>query len=370
MSLQAIVMLSNGVIFMVNNLPAEAAFITGLLECSERNVTLLSSSSSCTVSSTLPCDTACGRGKTSATSVPIASNFENITDICPLVNSFNFTASDSEGSCEFVCPCFENVAKSSVVWLYAGFAAVAWMATASVFVITDAAVCEVLGENVSAFGRQRLWGTVSWGIFSPVVGVLIDLSNSATGGAAAYTWCFYALVFFLVPDMLVVFGMPRLRMAKPSTRFLKDITKVFSSVETLTFTFWTSMIGACMGAMTSYSTWFLEDMGASMLNIGLSNAVTTLAVELPLLFVSQIILQRIGYFWSYSVSLAAFAAKFIGYSLLREPWFALAVDFLGGAAFPLAIAAMTVFAREAAPRGTATSVLCTLNASFEGIGKF
>lgn len=150
--------------------------------------------------------------------------------------------------------------------------------------------------------------------------------------------------------------------------FFKDIRTVFGGCEFIVFAVWTCFTGVFFGVQAAYSAWFLEDIGAPKLVIGLGFAIMTLLAELPILFLADKILVRIGYFSSYCLSFASSAIKLIAYSFLRNPWHALFIDVIGGAAFPLALASMTVFARENALQGTSASVLCALNACFEGIG--
>lgn len=270
--------------------------------------------------------------------------------------------------CHLSCSCFEASYNAVNYGIYVVFVAVSFMTGATVFVLSDAAVCEKLGDRANCFGKQRIWGTISWGILSPIAGVAIDAANTATNGHAKYTPGFYIFAALIVMDMIVLHWTPRLRMGARSSSFFKDLKTVFGGCEFIVFTVWTCFTGVFFGVQAAYSTWFLEDIGAPKLVIGLGFAIMTLLAELPLLFVADKILVRIGYFSSYCLSFASSAIKLIAYSFLKNPWHALFIDVIGGAAFPLAFASMTVFARENALQGTSASVLCALNACFEGVG--
>nr|XP_037281531.1 major facilitator superfamily domain-containing protein 6-A-like [Rhipicephalus microplus] len=270
--------------------------------------------------------------------------------------------------CRLNCSCFEGGYNAVNYAIYAIFVAISFMTGATVFVLSDAAVCEKLGDRANCFGKQRMWGTISWGILSPIAGVAIDAANTATNGRSKYTPGFYIFATLIIMDMIVLHWTPRLRMGTRSSSFFKDLKTVFGGCEFIVFTVWTCLTGVFFGVQATYNTWFLEDIGAPKLVIGLGFAIMTLLAELPLLFVADKILARIGYFSSYCLSFASSAIKLIAYSFLTNPWHALFIDVIGGAAFPLAFASMTVFARENALQGVSASVLCALNACFEGVG--
>lgn len=265
------------------------------------------------------------------------------------------------------CPCGRGLVRNGDFWIYTVSVVIAWVTTATLFTVTDAAVCEVLGDNVSAFGRQRLWGTVGWGILSPIVGISIDKASAYRSGGTDYRPGFYAFAAIMLLDMILIACMPRLRTAALSKNIFRDVKSLFNSVEVVMFTFWTFMMGALLGVIWSYSTWFLEDVGASKLIIGCASAVLTM-VEFPLFFASRNILNKIGYFLSYSIAFALMAGKFISYSFLQNPWYGVLVELIGGAIFPIFYASVTVFSKTASKPGTSASMICILGATYEGLG--
>ncbi|KAG0433038.1 hypothetical protein HPB47_020290, partial [Ixodes persulcatus] len=370
LTLQALLLVSDGVVFFSGSIHTNTLRSEGILQCSEENVTLLDPFTTCSLSPPPQCKRLCRESKENSSTSKLGASLSigNVSDVCSVLSYWNHSVSSDDDNCELTCACYESSTNKSNLWLYTVFLALAWMTGASVFVISDAAVCDALGDNASAFGRQRLWGTISWGICCPFVGIIIDAANRATEGRSGFTPSFYVFAVLLLMDMVLLYRMPRLRMCKQSPTFFRDVAMVFKGAEMPVFTFWTCAFGVFFGIFVAYNTWFLEDVGASKLNVGLTYTVMTLLVELPLLFVSKGILERIGYFPSYSLAFAAYAVKYFGYSFLQNPWHALVIELVGGAAFPLAFAAMTVFAKETAPQGTAASVLCVLNAGVEGVG--
>ncbi|KAM7282226.1 major facilitator superfamily domain-containing protein 6-B [Ixodes scapularis] len=294
LTLQALLLVSDGVVFFSGSIHTNTVRSEGILQCSEENVTLLDPFTTCSLPPPPECKRLCRESKENGSTSKLRANLSigNVSDVCSVLSYWNHSVSSDDGNCELTCACYESTTNKSNLWLYTVFLALAWMTGASVFVISDAAVCDALGDNASAFGRQRLWGTISWGICCPIVGIIIDAANRATEGRSGFTPSFYVFAVLLMMDMVLLYRMPRLRMCKQSPTFFRDVATVFKGAEMPVFT-------------------FLD---------------------------------------------------------LRNPWYALVIELVGGAAFPLAFAAMTVFAKETAPQGTAASVLCVLNAGVEGVG--
>ncbi|XP_037577763.1 major facilitator superfamily domain-containing protein 6-B isoform X3 [Dermacentor silvarum] len=370
--LQAIMVASHGVVFFSPSIKVHTdSSFAGYINCNTSQLMVSNASlASCVVSGAresapISCnltviadDYSVNVNVTSASDILV-----NLSDVSKICINVSVNASDTYAALR--CPCDATPYEGNF-WIYTISVVIAWASAVTMYTVTDAAVCELLGDNVNAFGRQRLWGTVSWGVVSPLIGFMIDEASDSS--YTDYKPGFYLFAAIMALNILLICCMPRLRTADLSVNFLRDIAILFCDVEIVLFTAWTFIVGALMGVVWCFSTWYLEDLQASKLMIGLTNTVMSLCVEVPLFFVSKTILERVGYFFSYSAALLALSIKFIGYSYLVNPWYGLIVDIVGGAIFPLAYCAMCVFAKRAATPGTAASMMCILGSTFEGLG--
>ncbi|XP_037577758.1 major facilitator superfamily domain-containing protein 6 isoform X1 [Dermacentor silvarum] len=368
--LQTILVMSHGVVFFSPSIKAHTdSSFTGYLNCNSSQLMVSNASSaSCVVSGAresapISCNLTVIEDDYSINVTSASDTLVNLSDVSKICVNLSVNVSDTYAALR--CPC-DATPYEGKFWIYTISVVVAWATSATLYTVTDAAVCELLGDNVNAFGRQRLWGTVSWGVVSPLIGFMIDEASDSS--YTDYKPGFYLFAAVMALDIILICCMPRLRTADLSVNFLRDIAILFCDVEIVLFTAWTFIVGALMGVVWSFSTWYLEDLHASKLMIGLTNTVMSLCVEVPLFFISKTILERVGYFFSYSAALLAFSIKFIGYSYLVNPWYGLIVDIAGGAIFPLAYSAMTVFAKRASTPGTAASMMCILGSAFEGLG--
>lgn len=57
------------------------------------------------------------------------------------------------------------------------------------------------GAKVSQYGKQRLWGSVGWGIFSLLTGALIDAFSD--GEYKNYAVAFILMFIFMMGDVIV-----------------------------------------------------------------------------------------------------------------------------------------------------------------------
>ncbi|EEC16469.1 maltose permease, putative, partial [Ixodes scapularis] len=321
------------------------------------------------IEQSLNCNLSCWRSMPDAALFKTEAEFslDNTTsEVCKTL--WNQTSGDREGSCDFTCPCHERSPRSLAVYLYAVSVVLASLASGAAYTTSDAAICELLGDRAKSYGRQRLWGTLGYGVCSPLLGFFIDEANRLTEGRSGYTPCLILFAAFLLLDMLLLCCIPRLTMTKAPSTFLKDVGSVFGRLHVAVFALWACFLGALYTITSSYSTWLLEDIAAPKLIVGLYRAVGTL-VELPMFFLSGPLLKQMGYFPVCSLAFALHAVGHVAFSLVRNPWYTLLTAIPSGAAFSLAISSITVFAKEAAPPGTTASVMCILSVlGIEGVG--
>ncbi|EEC15298.1 conserved hypothetical protein, partial [Ixodes scapularis] len=372
--LQATLLVSNGVTFFSHYFQNQVKQTNVSVKCLESiafsPIQLSSSLSFQNLSESFLCNASCRANESHTEPIATIINFRpgNGSMFCRL-KSWKGTPSD-KSSCELSCMNKVVAANAFSLWLYVVFVVTATAVSMATMVVTDSATCEVLAEKGSFVGKLRLWAFVSIGMSSLLIGALIGVDNSGIENNVGFTPCFYVVAVFALLDILFLFRAPRLKMSNRSTSFFKDTWTVLKSIDMMVFSLFSCFIGAFGAFHVSYNVWFLEDIGSSQLTIGLASAVQNLAVQAPLLFVSGHIFKGLGYFLTCSLIFLAFALKFVGFSLIYNPWYAVVVDVTYGAAHSLMTGAMPAFAQDRAPGGTVTTILSVLIACTEGIGEY
>ncbi|XP_042147263.1 uncharacterized protein LOC120839068 [Ixodes scapularis] len=338
-ALQTIALVSFGLVFTSQYIQTGDTYMSGLLSCSDGNVTFMRAPSSCTGQS-LKCNFSCRRNLLGDISFKVEAEIalgNRTSTVCKAV--WNRTAGHEKDSCDFTCPCQERSSRLVAFYLYVVFVVLAYVASGAVYIISDAALCELLGDNAKSFGHNRLWGTLGYGVSSPLVGFFIDEANKMTGGRSGYTPGVVLFAIFLLINILLLCLTPRLTMKRVTTTFFRDVKTVFYCLEVIVFALWTCLLGSLFAFTSSFNAWLMEDIGSSKLT------------------------------FACSMAFASYAASFIGSSFVRNPWYTLLAAIPNGIAFSMALSSITVFAKEAAPPGTTTFVMCILNIlGFEGIG--
>lgn len=259
------------------------------------------------------------------------------------------------------------------------FMITSWIGQAVVVTFADAICFDLLGTKVSHYGRQRLWGSVGWGIFSLLTGVLIDLFSD--GAYKDYTVAFVLMFIFMLGDITVSVFL-KTDSTKMSMNILGDVGSLLSSLPTFIFLLWTIAVGMCTGLVWQFLFWLLEDVakgnrdnlgscdGSDYIKTlqGLVSAIQTFGGEIPFLFVSGHILKKLGHANIMSLVLFAFGVRFILYSFLTNAWWALPIEMFQGITFGMFYPTMTSYANIVSPPGTETTVQGLVGAVFEGVG--
>nr|XP_013189420.1 unnamed protein product [Amyelois transitella] len=258
-------------------------------------------------------------------------------------------------------------------WLFFAMMIVSWIGQAVVVTVADAICFNVLGDRVDQYGKQRLWGSVGWGIFSLTTGALIDLFSD--GAYKNYAIAFILMFVFMCGDVIVSCFV-KTESTKMSMNILGDVGTLLSSLPTFVFMLWTIGVGLCTGLLWQFLFWHLEDIagqscdGADYIKTlqGLVSAIQTFLGEIPFMFVSGYILKKVGHTNMMSIVLFAFGARFILYSFLTNAWLALPIEMFQGITFGMFYPTMTSYANVVAPPGAETTVQGLVGAIFEGVG--
>uniref|UniRef100_A0A1B0GG72 Major facilitator superfamily associated domain-containing protein n=1 Tax=Glossina morsitans morsitans TaxID=37546 RepID=A0A1B0GG72_GLOMM len=216
---------------------------------------------------------------------------------------------------------------------------------------------------------QRLYGSVGWGIFSILAGILVDaMSND---GEKDYTAVFWMTAIIMALDVLASLKLKHTQ-THLSPNILKDVGQMFLSMRCVIFFIWCVFIGLGTALIWNFLFWHLENLSScqdSMKTLqGFVMAIQCFCGELPFFFSSGWILKKIGHINAMSLVLFGFGVRFILYSMLQDPWYVLPIELLNGVTFGLFYATMASYASIVAPPGTETTMQGLVGAIFEGIG--
>ncbi|XP_024889753.1 major facilitator superfamily domain-containing protein 6-like, partial [Temnothorax curvispinosus] len=144
-------------------------------------------------------------------------------------------------------------------------AIISWIGMAVVVSIADAICFDLLGhERRNDYGKQKMWGSIGFGIFGISAGYLIDLSSKEQYDKD-YTCIFYIMLVAMVADIVVSATLkkknPECSVDEPS--LFRELLSVFKEGRVLVFAWWCIGAGMCTEVIWNFLFWYSEDLTAS-----------------------------------------------------------------------------------------------------------
>ncbi|XP_027198131.2 major facilitator superfamily domain-containing protein 6-A-like [Dermatophagoides pteronyssinus] len=242
-------------------------------------------------------------------------------------------------------------------------------------VINEVEQLKSFKQNIS-YGSYRIWGTVGYGIFGILSGVINDhpghlpylipglIMFVAIESLDLFTiWQFYHRRTVMKPDLNPESGTTTTTTVtnsneEKSTGIFWSVLEIFIQIIRL-FRQYPTLIQHSLnififGILTafhwSFFFWYLEDLrGKDALLMGLCLFVESFLGEIPIFYFAHFIIEYFGSIWSLCLALAAFALRYIAYGYWLEQnnglyWDILLVEILQGLTFSLFYSVMTYVA--------------------------
>ena len=228
---------------------------------------------------------------------------------------------------------------------------------AVVSTIADTCCLDYLGEDRERFGMFRFWGALGAGITSPISGVVFDQYSQKICGrmVSGYHYVFYFYFAYLCAAFIAATHFRHRYDSTSSQSKNKNIKEALLNLNYGIFLLVTLYMGLCYGFLTSFSFWFLDDLGANALLLGVASSLRSVA-ENCVYFVSPFVLAHCGHVKVAGGCLLAFAVTCLSYSFLYNPWFAVPLEILYTGAYAFSWITCVSYLNRAAPPGSTTIV--------------
>lgn len=260
----------------------------------------------------------------------------------------------------------DNAVDQYQFWIFLILAIIGWVGMATIYTVGDAICFEMLNDNPSAYGNQRVWGSIGYGIFSILGGLMVDhFSKGNSLAKKDFSSVFYLMIVMVALDIVCSLRL-KYEQKHTSPNIAKDVGKLLLNAKILVYLLWCTFMGVMIAMVWSFLFWHLEDLATKSsgcdMNVwirtlqGLVNGIQCLGGELPFLFLSGWILRKLGHVHCMSIILLAVGVRFVLYSILIDPWWALPIELIQGITFGLFYATMTSYASIVAPPGTEATV--------------
>ena len=208
------------------------------------------------------------------------------------------------------------------------------LVSAPVQTIANIATLQALSEETYKYGKQRLFGSIGWGLTAFTVGIAVGLQGRSRSrecgenSAVDYKPCFYVFGAMMVFAFVSATFM-RLTKESPSQSAKYILINIRKQIDiTIAYLLVTSAYcGFALGLVETFLFWHLHDLGGSQLLFSIITGVNSLAEMLGYFF-SEHFIERFGHLNVVIVGLLSSSVQMLCYGLAKNPWVVLPVEVL------------------------------------------
>jgi PPP family 3-phenylpropionic acid transporter len=225
--------------------------------------------------------------------------------------------------------------------------------------LSDSATLAMLGDDRAMYGRVRLGGTIGWGLFALVAGVLVDNFGLKI---AFWGFAFFSLINLGIAQKLVYDD------TNSSGSLTTNGVRYYLTNRRWQFFLFSAFLGG-LGASSvpSFLGPYMAEMGANKSTIGLAIMIATLT-ELPIFFFGNRLIKRFTSPGLFFIALVLMGIRSILYAVVSTPTGVLVVQAYGGMIFPAMWLAGVAYADEYAPAGLKSTAQGLFGAMSFGFG--
>lgn len=221
--------------------------------------------------------------------------------------------------------------------------------------LADASLLEHLGEERRYYGKQRLWGSLGFGLSSFFVGVLLERSRHVVCGDqyTDYMICFCVFALLMLGTLFISTTF-KFKYKETDTKH----ASVFSALCNIHYG--SCLAAACFmgvghGMSHSFLNWFLEDLGATKTLMGVA-VICRSTFDLLTFFLAGSLIKAVGQIKIMICALISYGIAFTLYSLLNNPWWVLPIEMLVGCTYAASWSACTSYMAGAASSDSVTTI--------------
>jgi MFS family permease len=236
--------------------------------------------------------------------------------------------------------------------------------------ISDAICFDVIGED-GDYGKQRVWGTVGFGVTALISGYIVDLFSGST---INYAPAFIIILVCSVIDLAACVKL-QLPIIPVPENILKDLKQLLNHRSVITFITFAVFAGILDSLLIYFLFWHLQELATATntpnvkLIEGLVVAAETLGGEVIFFSIAGKILERIGHVHCFSMCFINYALRLGLISLAPSPWWIVPIEFcMQGPTYALTYTTIVAYANELAPPGASATMQGIAAGMDDGVG--
>lgn len=260
-----------------------------------------------------------------------------------------------------------NIPFYQLVWVWVA-CSIAWITKGSAYTAGEVALVTILGDDKSAYGRTRFFGSLGWGLMSVIAAQLIDW-QSAGLPRKDYSPGYYVFIVFILLDLLVASQIQISVSEKPKS-LGKDVLHLFKDAEFCLFSFGVFITGVISAVFFTFLVVYANELSGTQLIIGLNYFVECFLSEIPLFLVAGWLISKLGHSFCLTFIILVSGFKTLCYSFIDDAWYILIIALMHGCNFATLCVVMASYSTVVAPPGGSVTVQGIFHGLFEGIGNY
>ena len=238
--------------------------------------------------------------------------------------------------------------------------------------LVDTATLQMLGKETHRYGKQRLTGSLGWGLGAFIVGASLKTTHhcsiSKSREIVDYIPCFYVFACLMSLGLVVAFKFKfSMHQKAGQTRSLSVGLVALKDPTYLMFLFTALYLGFLMAFIKTFLFWHLKDLGGTQLLFSVISAVNCVA-EVSMYFLSEKLISKIGQIRVLYLGLICYSIRLFYYSIVPYTWLVLVVELLPGITTAAVWAACLSYVSINSRPGAQTTMQCILHGVHWGLG--
>ncbi|KAG8186885.1 hypothetical protein JTE90_023774 [Oedothorax gibbosus] len=294
-----------------------------------------------------------------------AVNYEENVKLCLDVSDIRCVKCCSSNTSEQKC--FDDKSSSSGLLMAYAVLYVLFLTTySSTFRCFDMTVMFLAKEYNSDFGHERFFAILGNLCWPPIAG-LIAYATTGEGEEKNYCAPMYLYIGVCLFLQLIIYKLPVV-LCTPGDKMWKKSLKLLKKIDVLMFMIVIFTLGTLFNFTRYFCLWYLDELNASSLLIGIIPSISAV-YGLPFLLTSNWWLKKLGTHQIFILALLAYVFCALGYSVLKNPWLALALELHSIFTYYLLWVAVIEHSHSIAPEGLTSTVIAISGAVHYNAGK-
>lgn len=224
--------------------------------------------------------------------------------------------------------------------------------------LSDSATMSMLGEERAMYGRIRMGGTIGWGLFAPIAGVLV-----LKYGLDSAFWTFAVIMFInLLVSRKFIFADTEGQSSNNG-----GIRVLLTNPRWIIFLLFAFLGGVGAFSVAAYLYPYMAELGANSREMGIALTIATLT-EIPVFFFGNRLVKRFGSYGLFMIALVLIGIRSLLYAVASTTLMVWVVQIFSGTIFPAMWLAGVSYADENAPAGLKSTAQGVFGAMTFGFG--